>query len=428
MNYFRRIESFSDSSLFMNQMSIITKLLTAWTQPWSMTKNNSDLEEILTDKYATQKSLSHLISAYGEKAKSIAGYRSLYQSQANIIMGKMLQELLLNEKRQPSWAKRKCYMDMEFHVPRIMANSSKDARMKALSLYSDKNSSSSCDSTMQPYHYDSFRDPTSWKQFDGSLNVKCKRSNNPPKFSLFHLSLDPGYLNFYTAVSNHGDVFELGGSVFPKLKKIQSNIILAQSRLAKIENQENQRSGKPSARLKGIRYQIRSLHLSKEKLVEKLHQDCLSFFSCCDIIFIPPPLDWEDHVGGKNTLTLKVATMKTINHIGFFNSLSSRMKKLGNHMIEVSEKFTTICCSSCGKFQHDVGTQKTFNCSTCQISLGRDENAAWNIYLFTLMRMLRFWDVSDLTSPALGRGLTALQRFPNPNHCLATLNPKTIHS
>jgi hypothetical protein len=48
---------------------------------------------------------------------------------------------------------------------------------------------------------------------------------------------------------------------------------------------------------------------------------------------------------------------------------------------EVDEYCTSKCCSSCGNFKKDLGSNKVYNCNKCGVVLGRDINASKNILM-----------------------------------------------
>ena len=48
---------------------------------------------------------------------------------------------------------------------------------------------------------------------------------------------------------------------------------------------------------------------------------------------------------------------------------------------EIDEYCTSKCCSSCGNFKKDLGTNRIYNCNICGIILGRDINSSKCLYL-----------------------------------------------
>ena len=55
---------------------------------------------------------------------------------------------------------------------------------------------------------------------------------------------------------------------------------------------------------------------------------------------------------------------------------------LANKFIKLVNEFnTTKCCSNCGNLNHCVGSSEIYNCNKCNLTCGRDSNAAKNILL-----------------------------------------------
>lgn len=48
---------------------------------------------------------------------------------------------------------------------------------------------------------------------------------------------------------------------------------------------------------------------------------------------------------------------------------------------ETDEYCTSKCCSTCGHFKKDLGSNKIYNCKKCGLVIGRDINASKNIYM-----------------------------------------------
>lgn len=52
---------------------------------------------------------------------------------------------------------------------------------------------------------------------------------------------------------------------------------------------------------------------------------------------------------------------------------------------EVDERNTSKCCSSCGNLEHGLKASQVYNCNRCGLKIGRDINAAKNIYMKGLL-------------------------------------------
>lgn len=419
--------------------------------------SQKELEKCLQDDDClTQKELVDLNEKYGEKVREIAGvphvHGSIKESSSSSKVAEMLIALLKYDNQQPASLRfplRPSYVDLDANgqISALMNNylvsSSTKGRKRSLSSSSStcSNSSHACtlssvflrkprknfravigktyssltasssesgdsiteygatpddwiihtnaNSSLSQYHteeasfkYVAGRDPAEWRQFDGSLDILCKRSTLESTLTPapFLLSMDPGYTNFFTCVSIHGDVFTLGANVLRKLKQFSKKVESMRIKFLCFKR-THPKALNSHPKIKSIKSRIQKINQLKKAVVEKLHEDCLAFLSCCDLLFLPESLE-SDHV-----------EMKLMNHKAFNDKLLQKCALDGAKVVNVSEKFSTICCSACGKFRH-VGSAKIFSCTGCGLEIGRDENAAWNIFLFALMRLLKCKDDS----------------------------------
>lgn len=80
-----------------------------------------------------------------------------------------------------------------------------------------------------------------------------------------------------------------------------------------------------------------------------------------------------------NKLTKRIA--KKIRLYKFKQRLQYKCYLNGIKYKETDEYCTSKCCSSCGNFKKDLGSNKVYDCKKCGLVMGRDINAAKNIYM-----------------------------------------------
>ena len=57
----------------------------------------------------------------------------------------------------------------------------------------------------------------------------------------------------------------------------------------------------------------------------------------------------------------------------------------GKKVFYVKENYTTKTCSSCGVVNSNVGVSRVFTCASCNLTTGRDWNAAKNMLMKGMM-------------------------------------------
>jgi transposase len=68
-----------------------------------------------------------------------------------------------------------------------------------------------------------------------------------------------------------------------------------------------------------------------------------------------------------------------LRHYGFREKLQMQAEKYKCTVIEANEYKTTMTCSNCGHEQ-SMGKNKVYDCESCELKMGRDDNAARNIF------------------------------------------------
>jgi transposase len=68
-----------------------------------------------------------------------------------------------------------------------------------------------------------------------------------------------------------------------------------------------------------------------------------------------------------------------LRHYGFREKLQMQAEKYKCTVIVANEYKTTVTCSNCGHEQ-SMGQKKVYDCESCELKMGRDDNAARNIF------------------------------------------------
>ena len=61
--------------------------------------------------------------------------------------------------------------------------------------------------------------------------------------------------------------------------------------------------------------------------------------------------------------------------------LKTKAEERGCTVLFCSEHYTSKTCGKCGSLDVKLGSNKTFQCRTCNVTIDRDVNAARNIML-----------------------------------------------
>lgn len=69
-------------------------------------------------------------------------------------------------------------------------------------------------------------------------------------------------------------------------------------------------------------------------------------------------------------------------HCAFFKRLEEKAREYPETtVIQVNESYTSMTCSECGNLHLNLKNKDTYSCQNCKVVLGRDLNAAKNIYM-----------------------------------------------
>ena len=198
------------------------------------------------------------------------------------------------------------------------------------------------------------------------------------------IALDPGVRTFLTGYSPSGEVVEIapssGGKGIQRLCRIAGGVDKIRSKLS------DSLSGAKKRRLK------RALHRQNGKirnLVDEIHWQTASYLCKNYDLILLPEFGSQKMVRKRNERGLwsrKISKntsrrMMMLSHYKFRSRLLQKAGEYGRKVNIVSEAFTSKTCSSCGYINRQLGSSKTFSCSSCLGCFDRDLNAAKNILL-----------------------------------------------
>jgi putative transposase len=82
-----------------------------------------------------------------------------------------------------------------------------------------------------------------------------------------------------------------------------------------------------------------------------------------------------------NLYAITKRRLMALSHYRFRMKLHSMSKKYDAEIIETNEYLTSRCCSNCKNIKDDLGSNKKYICTKCNLKLDRDINASINIYI-----------------------------------------------
>ena len=201
-------------------------------------------------------------------------------------------------------------------------------------------------------------------------------------------ALDPGshtFLDYYSPL----DCGKIGDKVAP-------SIFRQCKRIDKLISKSVKSKSKLKYRLK------RSLERSREKLknrIDDLHWKAASFL-CKKYthIFLP---HFETQKMCQKTRNRKIKNktarnMLTLSHFLFSERLRSKAEETGTTIFKLNEPYTSQLCGRCFNLNTKLRMKdRIYKCSSCDLQIDRDSNAARNILLRGL-KLLNECEVSDL--------------------------------
>jgi transposase len=197
-------------------------------------------------------------------------------------------------------------------------------------------------------------------------SMELQSDNQAHKNMIF---IDPGQVDFVTGYDPSGRIIVCGEKDSGRIARLIHYRKRLQSKIAKESN--NQRK-------KRLRIALFRLSDNIDNLVKELHKK-LAIWLCMNYsrIYIPR-LNFHKC---KNLNKKCKSVLASLKHCEFVNRLIHKSKEIPNcKIIEVNEAYTTKTCCSCGNLG-EVKGDRSYECSNCGVSIGRDINASRNIML-----------------------------------------------
>lgn len=195
------------------------------------------------------------------------------------------------------------------------------------------------------------------KQFiraDKKMNI-----SNENQISFKHpiISLDTGVRTFQTGYGlDH--VVELG----------KDNLLRIQTLLEKHDRKRN-------------KYKKMKIYRKITNLVNELHWKVIGFLTKNYEVIIIPEFPVSRMIGGKKLRKMTKRLMSAFRFYQFKQKLINKCKERGCILHIVDESYTSKTCGSCGHLHKNLGGDKTYNCSNCNLIIDRDFNGARNILI-----------------------------------------------
>ena len=122
----------------------------------------------------------------------------------------------------------------------------------------------------------------------------------------------------------------------------------------------------------------------KEKPLADFHWQIINYITLHFKNIIIPKFETSRMTNNtRNNRVIRASTARTMldmAHYRFRQRLLYKAGLRGNRVFVVDEDYTTKTCGRCGEL-NEVGSSEIYKCSHCRITLGRDYNAARNIYI-----------------------------------------------
>jgi putative transposase len=185
-------------------------------------------------------------------------------------------------------------------------------------------------------------------------------------------AIDPGVRSFISIYDPHGLAFsidDVNDVIFKKCLNIDF--------LKSIKSKE--RSKRKRNRLSK---KIYNLFQRIKSMISDMHHKISRWMSDNYNEVLLPSFETSQMTSKQKRISSKTSrAMLTWSHYKFKELLRYKMERSGGRVIDCKEYYTTKTCSCCGRINHNIKAEKTYECVNCKHVLNRDLNAARNIYL-----------------------------------------------
>ncbi|WP_232731805.1 RNA-guided endonuclease InsQ/TnpB family protein [Kamptonema formosum] len=190
------------------------------------------------------------------------------------------------------------------------------------------------------------------------------------------IALDPGVRTFLTGFDGR-KFLEFGSGDIGRITRLCQHLDNLASRISKEPNKKRRRSMRRAAhRMRG---KIRDL-------VDETHKQIAHYLTRNYRLIFLPTFETSNMVAkAKRKIKSKTArAMLTWAHYRFKSVLKHQAELTGTIVVDVTEEFTSKTCTRCGHVHARLGGSKVFHCPSCGLTLPRDWNGAFGIFLKAL--------------------------------------------
>ena len=187
------------------------------------------------------------------------------------------------------------------------------------------------------------------------------------------IALDPGSRTLLTGYSPAFHTVEIGKNISDVTRKMNKTDDMIRSKRDKCKNKKK----------KKMYTKVLARHSNKKKnMRDELHWKTCKFLTDNYETVILGNMSTKSIISKKNNLNKKSKRDFSFSSLFLLKQrLEYKCKSHDIQFIFQNEAYTTKTCTRCGDKHSHIGSNKLFQCPTCNISIDRDENAARNIYM-----------------------------------------------
>lgn len=190
--------------------------------------------------------------------------------------------------------------------------------------------------------------------------------------------IDPGVKTFLTGYDPSGKIIQWGEKDIGVISRLLHYKRKLQSKMSSKWKKTSILMFKSSNRRKMFKAILR-INNRIYNLVNELHKKLSKWLvENYQYIFIPK-LNFHNC---KKLNKKSKSKMASYRHCAFVDRLKNKTREISNtYVLEINEAFTSKTCSKCGNQHQSLKNKDIYECSECQLKIGRDINASKNVML-----------------------------------------------